>query len=48
MSEILAVIISGVVAVLFCIGLPIGQYLDYKSDAKKYGKEMADQIAERY
>lgn len=28
--------------------VPVGQLIDYKHDCKKYGKEIADEIARRY
>lgn len=33
------------IAVLF---LPLAQWIDYRRDVKKYGKEYADEIARRY
>lgn len=28
--------------------LPVGQWIDYKKDCKKYGKEWADEIRRRW
>jgi len=33
------------IAVLF---LPLAQWIDYRRDVKKYGKEYADELARRY
>ncbi len=30
------------------IFLPLGQWLEYKHDVKKYGKDIADEMARRY
>lgn len=41
----------GIVAIGWCIAflmLPIGQWINYKKDCKKYGKETADEIRRRW
>lgn len=40
----------GIVAIGWCIAfimLPIAQWIDYKRDCKKHGKETADEIRRR-
>lgn len=32
----------------FSIGIPLLQWIDYRKDVKKYGKEIANEIARRY
>lgn len=43
-----AVCLVGLIYGIAIILLPIMQWIDYKLDVKKYGKEVADEIARRY
>lgn len=43
---VIALVIFG--GLLFSIGIPLIQWIDYRMDVKKYGKEIADAIARRY
>lgn len=42
-----ALIIAGAFT-LAVIALPISQAIDYRRDVKKYGKEIADELARRF
>ena len=44
----MVVILIVFTGLLFSIGLPLSQWVDYQKDVKKYGKEIADEIARRY
>ena len=43
----IALIIGGAFT-LAVIALPIAQAIEYRHDVKKYGKEIADELARRY
>ena len=41
-------VIAAIMGIIFIIAFPIIQHLDYRRDCKKYGKESADAIRDRF
>lgn len=42
------IIVAGLIALIFVVGIPAGQWIAYRRDCKKYGKETADEIRRRF
>ena len=41
-------VIAAIMGIIIIIAIPISQHLDYRRDCKKYGKESADAIRDRF
>ena len=48
LTEIERVVIAGIIALMFLVGIPLGQWIAYRRDCKKYGKEIADEFRRRF
>lgn len=45
--KFVVVLICAVVVFLLLFGIPLTQWIEYRIDVKKYGKEIADELARK-
>ena len=48
MDDIIAIVIGSTFAALFVVGIPLFDFVSYRVDVKRYGKDMADEIRRRF
>ena len=48
MDEITAVVVGSTIAFLFTVGIPLFDFVSYRVDVKRYGKDAADEIRRRF